>query len=65
MARKRKERTFDYKDVETLKRYISPTGKILPRRYTRLTAKEQRRLARAIKRARMLALLPFIKEYVV
>ncbi len=65
MARKRKGRTFDYKDVETLKRYISPTGKILPRRYTRLTAKEQRRLARAIKRARMLALLPFIKEYVV
>ncbi|NPB03295.1 MAG: 30S ribosomal protein S18 [Thermotogae bacterium] len=64
MAR-HKGKTFDYKDVDTLKRYISPTGKILPRRYTRLTAKEQRRLAKAIKRARMLALLPFIKEYIV
>ncbi|MGQ9815962.1 MAG: 30S ribosomal protein S18 [Candidatus Roseilinea sp.] len=48
----------DYKDYEQLRRYISPQGKILPRRRTGLSAKHQRLLARAIKRARHLALLP-------
>ncbi|MGQ9905021.1 MAG: 30S ribosomal protein S18 [Anaerolineae bacterium] len=48
----------DYKDYERLRRYISPQGKILPRRRTGLSAKHQRLLARAIKRARHLALLP-------
>jgi small subunit ribosomal protein S18 len=62
---KKKGMMFDYKDVETLSKYISPTGKILPRRYTKLSAKEQRRLAKAIKRARIMALLPFVREYVV
>lgn len=50
----------DYKDVETLKRFINPHGKILPRRRTGLSALGQRNLAQAIKRARFMALLPYI-----
>ncbi len=53
-------RCFDYKDVETLKRYISETGKIKPRRQTGNCARCQRELAREIKRARHLAMLPFV-----
>jgi small subunit ribosomal protein S18 len=53
-------RCFDYKDVETLKRYVGETGKIKPRRQTGNCARCQRELAREIKRARHLALLPFI-----
>ena len=52
----------DYKDYETLKRFITERSKIRPRRQTGLTAKNQRRLARAIKRARHLALLPFTDD---
>lgn len=48
----------DYKDVKRLQKYITPQGKILPRRRTGVTAKMQRRLSTAIKRARHLALLP-------
>ncbi len=48
----------DYKDYEKLRRYVNPQGKILPRRRSGLNAKNQRLLARAIKRARHLALLP-------
>ncbi|NPA15745.1 MAG: 30S ribosomal protein S18 [Deferribacteres bacterium] len=51
---------IDYKDVNRLKNYISERGKILPRRMTGTCAKHQRQLARAIKRARILALLPFV-----
>lgn len=51
---------FDYKDADGLKRYISETGKIKPRRQTGNCARCQRELAREIKRARHLALLPFI-----
>jgi small subunit ribosomal protein S18 len=51
---------FDYKDVDTLRRYISETGKIKPRRQTGNCARCQRELAREIKRARHLALLPYI-----
>jgi small subunit ribosomal protein S18 len=51
---------FDYKDYETLKRYVNETGKIKPRRQTGNCARCQRELAREIKRARHLALLPFI-----
>ncbi len=52
---------IDYKDVEILKKFISRnTGKILPRRITGLTAKNQRKLAKAIKQARETALLPFV-----
>lgn len=51
---------FDYKDVDTLKRFIGETGKIKPRRQTGCCARCQRELAREVKRARHLALLPFV-----
>ncbi|MBZ0283551.1 MAG: 30S ribosomal protein S18 [Anaerolineae bacterium] len=51
---------FDYKDVDTLRRYVGETGKIKPRRQTGNCARCQRELAREVKRARHLALLPFI-----
>jgi len=54
--------SIDYKDVETLKKYISPNGKITPRRITGTCAKHQRMLATAIKRARQMALLPYVVE---
>lgn len=50
---------IDYKDVDTLKQFVGDRGKINPRRHTGLSAKHQRELRRAIKRARNLALLPF------
>jgi small subunit ribosomal protein S18 len=50
----------DYKDYNTLRRFITDRGKILPRRTTATCAKHQRRLALAIKRARHMALLPFV-----
>ncbi len=53
---------IDYKDTELLTRYVSERGKILPRRITSVSAKKQRELAVAIKRARVLALLPFTKN---
>jgi small subunit ribosomal protein S18 len=53
---------IDYKDVKTLSRYVSERGKIVPSRITAVSAKRQRELARAIKRARNLALLPFIVQ---
>lgn len=53
-------RCFDYKDVELLKRHISESGRIKPRRQTGNCARCQRQLAREIKRARHLALLPFV-----
>ena len=53
---------IDYKDVELLKKYISLNGKIVPRRVTGTSAKYQRLLAVAIKRARQMALLPYIGE---
>jgi small subunit ribosomal protein S18 len=52
----------NYKDVETLKKFITDRGKILPRRITGVSAGNQRHLARAIKRARHMALLPFVGE---
>ena len=53
---------IDYKDIELLKRFISERGKILPRRVTGTSAKYQRMLTTAIKRARHMALLPYVKE---
>ena len=53
---------IDYKDVDLLRKFITERGKILPRRITGLTAKQQRDLTIAIKRARILALLPFINQ---
>lgn len=50
---------IDYKDVDLLKRYISEKGKILPRRVTGTCAKHQRTLTTAIKRARIMGLIPF------
>jgi small subunit ribosomal protein S18 len=50
---------IDYKDVRLLQRYISERGKIVPSRITAVSAKKQRELARAIKRARFIGLLPF------
>ena len=51
---------IDYKDVKLLQRYISERGKIVPSRITAVSAKKQRELARAIKRARFLGLLPYV-----
>ncbi len=51
---------IDYKDVKLLQRFLSERGKIVPRRITAVSSKKQRELARAIKRARNLALLPFV-----
>jgi small subunit ribosomal protein S18 len=51
---------IDYKDIKLLQRFVSERGKIVPRRITAVTAKEQRDLAQAIRRARLLALLPFV-----
>lgn len=53
---------IDFKDIELLKKFITDRGKILPRRVTGTSAKWQRPLAIAIKRARHMALLPFVKE---
>jgi small subunit ribosomal protein S18 len=51
---------IDYKDVKLLSRYISERGKIVPSRITAVSAKKQRELAQAIKRARTLGLLPYV-----
>jgi len=51
---------IDYKDVDLLKKFITERGKILPRRLPGLTAKQQRDLTTAVKRARIVALLPFV-----
>lgn len=53
---------IDYKDIDLLKRFLTPEGKIRPRRQTGVNAKNQRNLARAIKRARHLAFLPYTDE---
>ena len=55
---------IDYKDIETLKGYITETGKIVPSRITGTKAKYQRQLSSAIKRARYLALLPYTDRHV-
>lgn len=54
----------DFKNIDTLKRFLSETGKILPRRRTGLNAQDQRKLARTIKRVRMMGLLPFTDKLV-
>lgn len=54
----------DYKDIEYLQRYINEQGKILPRRVTNISAKHQRQITRAVKRARTLALMPFVADSV-
>ena len=53
---------IDYKDVEVLKKFINPHGRILSRKRTDISSKHQRMLATAIKRARFMGLLPFVAE---
>ena len=54
---------IDYKDLATLKGYITETGKIVPSRVTGTSARYQRQLAQAVKRARYLALLPYTDQH--
>ncbi|MEX1664849.1 MULTISPECIES: 30S ribosomal protein S18 [Zhongshania] len=54
---------IDYKDLDTLKAYVSETGKIVPSRITGTNARYQRQLSTAIKRARFLALLPYTDSH--
>jgi small subunit ribosomal protein S18 len=54
--------TIDYKDVRLLQKFVTERGKIIPRRITSVCAKRQRELAIAIKRARFLALMPYVAE---
>jgi len=54
---------IDYKDLDTLKAYVSETGKIVPSRITGTKARYQRQLAIAVKRARFLALLPYTDSH--
>ena len=56
-------RTIDYKDERTLQRFITERGKILPRRISGMCARHQRQAGTAIKRARYLALLPYIAGF--
>lgn len=53
---------IDYKDIDLLKLFINEQGKILPRRLTGITVQQQRQLAKSIKRARILSLLPFVAK---
>ncbi|AZO93547.1 30S ribosomal protein S18 [Iocasia frigidifontis] len=57
-----KDKEIDYKDLRTLQRFVTDRGKIVPRRITGTCAKHQRALTRQIKRARAIALLPYVKE---
>nr|QVY58244.1 30S ribosomal protein S18 [Eucheuma denticulatum] len=53
---------LDYKDIDLLRKFITDQGKILSRRSTGLTAKQQKKLTKSIKRARILSLLPFLSK---
>lgn len=53
---------LDYKNIEVMERFISKTGKILPRRMTGATARIQRQISREVRRARMANLIPFVKR---
>ncbi|MCW8849403.1 MAG: 30S ribosomal protein S18 [Melioribacteraceae bacterium] len=63
-ARRVIDEYIDYKDSKKLQKFISDQGKIIPRRITGLSAKQHRELVRAIKRARQVAILPFVSEAV-
>ncbi len=58
----KKNEKIDYKNIELLKKYVTEQGKILPRRATGVTVQEQRELAKAIKRARVLSFLKFVNS---
>ena len=53
---------LDWKDVDLLRTFVPERGKIMPRRISMISAKDQRRLAKAIKRARSMAMLPFVAD---
>lgn len=53
---------IDYKDIDNLRKFINPNGRILPRKRTGLTAKNQRALAESIKRSRFMGLLPYVAQ---
>lgn len=53
---------IDWKDIDYLRQFVPERGKIMPRRISGISAKDQRRLAKAIKRARMMAMLPFVAD---
>lgn len=55
------KKDINYKDIDTLRRYVNERGKILPRRVTGACAKHQRHIAEQVKRARIIGLLPFTK----
>lgn len=61
-SNKKEIRHIDYKDTELLKKFINPHARIIARKRTGVSAKEQREIARAIKRARFLGLLPYISR---
>ncbi len=54
--------TIDWKDIKTLSRYISERGKMVPSRITNVSQKNQRELAKAVKRARYMAMLPYVRH---
>jgi len=58
----KKNEILDYKDIDSLKKYINDQGKILSRRSTGLNTKQQKKITKCIKRARILALLPFLNK---
>jgi len=58
-----RSKKIDYKDIELLKRFLTDRGKILPRRFTYVCARHQREIAKAIKMAREMALLPYDAEF--
>lgn len=56
------EKEIDYKDIKTIQKFVNQYGKIDPRKRSSLCPKHQRKIAKAIKRARIMALLPFVAE---
>jgi ribosomal protein S18 len=60
--RRREFHEIDYKDARTLYRYVSEKGKIIPSRVSNLPIKRQREIAKAIKRARIIAIMPFVSD---
>lgn len=54
---------IDYKNIELLKKYITKFGKITPKHYTGVCLKNQKKLSNAIKKARIMALIPFVKNF--